>query len=146
MFYAFRFKFYIYTMQYKVPQNIDMEDRIVGPLTLIQFVYVIIGGMIDYILFSKMGPTPLFFILAIPISLIALAFAFLKVQDQPFLHFVSAAVQFITRPKTRVWKHSGEAGQNLVIQKGPATVSSKISAKIASRGKLDEVAGMLDRK
>ena len=36
-------------MRYKVPQNIDMEDRIVGPLTMVQFVIVMIGGMIVYV-------------------------------------------------------------------------------------------------
>lgn len=95
-------------MQFKVPQNIDMEDRIIGPLTLSQFMYLLFGGVILYILFNKLilaGLGFLFWILAIPIGLFSFAMAFLRVNDRPFPAFVLAAIKFFSKPRQRVWQH-----------------------------------------
>lgn len=92
-------------MQFKVPQNIDMEDKIVGPLTLIQFIYVLTGGLTDYILFQSIGQYIwLFLLIALPIAVVALAMAFLKIQDQPLSHFILAGLEYLRQPKVRFWK------------------------------------------
>ena len=56
-------------MQFQVPQGIDMEDKIVGPLTLIQFLYLLVGGVIDYLLFLNLKGNFIFWILALPITI-----------------------------------------------------------------------------
>ena len=93
-------------MQFKVPQNIDLEDKIIGPLTMIQFIYVLVGGLIDYLFFQWFGIKHLgiFLIIGIPIGLVALALAFLKIQDQPLSHFIKAGLVYLSNPKTRIWK------------------------------------------
>lgn len=93
-------------MQFQVPQNIDLEDKIVGPLTMTQFVYVLGGGLIDYLLFQSLAQQSfaLFLFLAIPITLVALAFAFLKIQEQPLTHFFTAWLIYLSKPKKRIWK------------------------------------------
>lgn len=95
-------------MQFKVPQNIDMQDKIIGPLTLGQFFYLLFGGLIIYILFSKLvltGYSFLFWVLAIPIGLVSFALAFVKVQDRPFPVFMLALVKYSQLPRARVWQH-----------------------------------------
>ena len=95
-------------MQFKVPQNIDMEDRIIGPLTLSQFFYLLFGGIIIYILFSKLalnGYSFLFWILAIPIGVFSFAMAFIKVQDRPFPSFFKAMIKYFSQPRMRTWQH-----------------------------------------
>src|SRR6476646_9935727 len=86
-----------------------MADRIVGPLTLIQFLYVLIGGILIYALLNIVAPisNALFLALAGPIALFTLALAFLKIQDQPFPKFVVAFFLFITKPKMRIWQREG---------------------------------------
>ena len=91
-------------MQFQVPQNIDLEDKIVGPLTLIQFLYVLAGGLINYLLLIFIGMKIIFWILAIPIGLFALALAFLKIQDQPLSSFVKAGLIYFSRPRMRYWQ------------------------------------------
>jgi hypothetical protein len=93
-------------MQFQVPQNIDLEDKIVGPLTMTQFVYVLGGGLIDYILFQSVAAQSmgLFLFFAIPVTLIALSFAFLKIQEQPLTHFFTAWLVYLGKPKKRIWK------------------------------------------
>ena len=95
-------------MQFKVPQNIDMEDKIIGPLTLTQFFYLLFGGVIIYTLFGKLAITGypfLFWILAIPIGSFSFAMAFVKIQDRPFPSFFFAMIKFITTPRARSWQH-----------------------------------------
>ncbi len=89
-------------MQYKVPQHIDEEDKILGPLTFVNFIYLLVGGAL--ILFSfVLFDFALFIVLAIPIALFSLAFALVKVQDQPFSHFFVSLLLFLKQPKKRVW-------------------------------------------
>lgn len=95
-------------MQFKVPQNIDMQDKIIGPLTLVQFFYLLFGGLIIYILFNNLmlnGQRLLFFVLAVPIGLFSFAMAFFKVQDRPFPSFFMAFIKYARTPRARVWQH-----------------------------------------
>jgi hypothetical protein len=95
-------------MQFKVPQNIDLEDKIIGPLTLTQFFYLLFGGLIIYILFSKLvltGLSFLFWVLAIPIGVFSFSMAFIKIQDRPFPSFFFAMIKYMSQPRARVWQH-----------------------------------------
>ncbi len=94
-------------MQFKVPQNIDLEDKIVGPMTLIQFLYVLGGGVICYLLFMTLGGTFIFWVLAIPVAVVTISIAFLKIQDQPLTHFIKAGLLYLSRPKVRIWHRQG---------------------------------------
>ena len=90
-------------MQFKVPQNIDMEDKIVGPLTLTQFMELVFCCLVSYAIW-RYGGTILAIAVGGPILLFGLALAFLKIQDQPFSRFALSLAQYVIRPKYRVWK------------------------------------------
>ena len=131
-------------MQFKVPQNIDLEDKIVGPLTLIQFLYVISGGVLIYLLYLTIGGTFFFWVLSIPIAAIALALAFLKIQDQPLSHFIKAGLIFLSRPKTRVWQRHGLNFSAInAAPQGKKRLTSLPKKKI-EKSELEKIAQMLD--
>ena len=90
-------------MQFKVPQNIDMEDKIVGPLTLVQFMELMVTCLVFYATFRS-GSLVLTLAVGAPVLLAGLALAFVKIQDQSFSHFALALVQYMLRPRYRVWK------------------------------------------
>lgn len=90
-------------MQYKVPQKIDLEDKIIGPLTLKQFVYLLAGGMLDYMIFSATASSFLGWVLIVLVSLAALAFAFVQIEEQPFSYLVANFFSYLFRPKIRLW-------------------------------------------
>lgn len=85
-----------------------MQDRIAGPLTLFQFLYLLAGGMIFYGTLKSQGSIDLIFV-GIPVGLFSLALAFVKINDQPFGKFISALIYFTFNPKTRVWHHGAGA-------------------------------------
>lgn len=105
-------------MQYKVPQKIDLEDKLIGPLTLKQFIYLLAGGMIDYLLYSTVSG---FFgwLLIFVVTLLAVAFAFVKVQEQPFSYLVLALFNYFGRPKLRLWDKEAEVERVVEIKNKP---------------------------
>lgn len=93
-------------MEVKVPQRIDMEDRVIGPLTLTQFFYLLFGGLFLWLLNSWTSGTPFrifFYLLFPPIAVLSIALAFIKIQDRPFMVFLGSAIRYLKRPRRRIW-------------------------------------------
>lgn len=95
-------------MRFKVPQNIDMPDRIVGPLTLTQFVYGVVGMGIAYIIYQRVA-APFGGIIAVPIAVFTAACTFVKIQEQPFLKFFGHFLFFVSAPQRRVWNQTNNS-------------------------------------
>lgn len=90
-------------MQYQVPQFIDTEDKIVGPFSLRQFLYVgaaVFASGICYFLVQ----TWLFFIIALILIGGALALSFIKINGRPLVKVALSAFNFYWRPQAYVWK------------------------------------------
>ena len=92
-------------MRFQVPQFIDIEDKIFGPLTFKQFVYVIGGSGIIVILFFFL-PNVIAFLLAVPVAIFTAALAFYKVNKRPFIIITEAAVKHFFKRKLYIWKKS----------------------------------------
>ena len=90
-------------MQFNIPQFIDVEDRIVGPFTLKQFLYFGAAGAILFFAwyFFKFW---IFLIFAIPIVSLALALAFVKINGRPFIYYLTSFINYARKPKLYVWK------------------------------------------
>lgn len=134
-------------MQFKVPQNIDMEDKIIGPLTLTQFFYLLFGGLIIYILFSNLalnGYGFLFWILAIPIGLFSFALAFIKVQDRPFPSFIAAGIKFLLQPRQRVWQRYEPPKELVATPKKKIVQDPEPAKKQLDSVRVHELAQILD--
>ncbi|MEK7609911.1 MAG: PrgI family protein [Patescibacteria group bacterium] len=91
-------------MRFQVPQFIEVEDKIFGPLTLKQFIYLAGGGGLSFLIYTLLGS----FILAVlPIMLvmgISAAFAFYKVNKKPFINVVESAFKYYLGGKLYIWK------------------------------------------
>ncbi len=90
-------------MQYQVPQFIEIEDKIFGPLTFKQFAYVTGSAGLCFI-FYRFLPLYIGVFFIIPVGLFGLALAFYKVNERPFIHIVEAAVKYILGSKLYLWK------------------------------------------
>jgi len=89
-------------MKYELPQFINIEDKIFGPFSFTQFIYLAGGGGISYFLWQVL---PLIFavIVIIPIVGLALALAFYKVNGRPFIHMLYAATTHALKSKFYLW-------------------------------------------
>lgn len=121
-----------------------MEDKIIGPLTMAQFLYLMVGGMAIYLMYLTLIPVA-FFSLSIPLGLVTLAFAFLKVQDQPLPKFLAATLLYLVRAKSRVWQKDASASYLKIVSKGPTgTPAAAAPTSSVDKSELDELSHILD--
>ena len=90
-------------MQYQVPQFIEIEDKIFGPLTLKQFLYLAGGGGLCLLFFTLL-PLYLAVFCMLPVIALSLALAFYKVNDRPFIVVVEHAFGYFFGHKLYLWK------------------------------------------
>ncbi len=130
--------------QFKVPQNLDMEDRIVGKFTLIQFGYLALGGLIAYLALIKIGGF-LGMVIAGAIGIFAFALAAIKVQGEPMPKFLSSLFKYIITPKERGWSQYQSSGKPIIrADKAQKKSNKKVAKKIYSKKDLANVAEVVD--
>ena len=134
--------------QYQVPQFINIEDKVVGPLTIKQFFYLLGGtgtGVIAYFFMQFF----LFIIVMVPVGILTLLFAFLTINGQPFAKIFSSALNFYLKPRLFVWQSlrhetkkvpAGSTGR--IIKSG----AGSIEIPKPQEGRLSDLAWSLDIK
>jgi len=93
-------------MQYKVPQNVQREDTIIGSITLKQLGILGVGGAITYAIYMSLATVYFMEIWLPPVAIVSgltLAFAFLKIHSLPFHKFLMNFTEYHLLPKKRVW-------------------------------------------
>lgn len=91
-------------MQFRVPQFIDMEDKIIGPLTLKQFGYVVGAGGLSFIIWTFIPIKFLAVLVIIPVAGLFLALAFFKYNNRPFGDVLESAFSYYLGAKVYTWK------------------------------------------
>ncbi len=128
-------------MQFKVPQFIDIEDKIFGPFTFRQFVYLAGGGGLCFILYKLLG----FFWGLIPMLIIAgfsLALTFYRPNNKPFINMLEASIRYAATDKLYIWKRRRkEKGEKA---KEAASLASAIPAPKLGASRLRDLAWSLD--
>lgn len=134
---------YTCAMQFQVPQFIEIEDKIFGPLTFKQFVYV--GGGIGtaYVFWRVLPPY-----VAIPLMLATVGFgvtlAFVQVNGRPFIVSVESAFYFVLRSKLYLWNNERKsAGKKQAAREAPTAAGATYVPKL-SESRLHELAWSLD--
>ena len=94
-------------MRFEVPQFIDIEDKIFGPLTWRQFVYLG-GGVGAAVVMFLIFPFFIFVILGLPIALLAGALAFYPINNRPFSYFLEAMYNYFTSDKLYLWHRKAD--------------------------------------
>lgn len=91
-------------MQFQVPQFIEIEDKIVGPLTFKQFLFIVGGAGAAFIFYQLPIFSALKFFLVIVSLAIGGAFAFFKMNNKSLLALLEDMVTFYTGKKLYLWK------------------------------------------
>ena len=112
--------------RYQVPQFIEIEDKIFGPLTLKQFIYLA-GGAGLCLFFFTLLPLYIALIFMLPVMGFSAALAFYKVNGRPFIDAVEHAVKYFFGTKLYLWKQR-VAGQT------PSAAKAPVPANLATLG------------
>jgi len=131
--------------QYVIPQFIDIEDKVIGPITVRQFVIIIVGGGLIFLEY-KLADFTLFLTEGIFTLLFTILIAFYKVNGRPVHYFLLNFIQTLKKPKLRVWHKTlstAELKTNLKV--APQEVIPQVSAKkIIGSSKLAELSLIVD--
>lgn len=132
-------------MQYPVPQFTEVEDKIIGPMTLKQFLIMLGFGAIVFLFWSMFKLGVLFWVLGIPTAGAGVFVAFKKLNGRPLYYYLPPLINFISKPKTMVFKR--EVGtvsfgkQEIKEPEKPQPLTAE-----QAEGRLKKLAYTLDRK
>lgn len=136
-------------MQYPVPQFTDVEDRIIGSLTIKQFGIIFAAGIIVFLIYSMFKSIPVLIVAAIFVGLPALAVAFAKVNGRPMYRFFGHFIKFFTEPKFYVFHKEARTMSDLTKLKD-AEISQKIIFEEKPKGdtktRIAEINRLLEQK
>lgn len=128
-------------MRFEVPQFIDIEDKIFGPLTFKQFIYVAGGGGLAFAIYKLL---PIYFAIPLMLAVAALAWAlaFYKLNNQPFINIGQAFIIYLLHGKRYVWKK--EPKKQTPITQPTAPVAKIPEAQELTARKIQDLARNLD--
>lgn len=134
-------------MEYQVPQFIEVEDKIIGPLTLKQFIYIAGGAGLCVVCFVYL-PLIVAILLCVPIVAFSAALGFYKVNGKPFIEMLEAGFTYYTSSKLFLWKQHQAPKQDsaavAAAKEAEAAAKTEHRAAKLTRGKLSELAWSLD--
>jgi hypothetical protein len=132
--------------QYKVPQDVEAEDKLVGFLTLKQFIYVVIGLAWGFVSYRLLSPLPfIFLIVGVPPTLIFLMLGLIQRQGQPFETYFVAMVSFYFKPRKRLW-HKDPILEVFKLEQPKIVEDQNQRSTEEVRSKLDQIAQIVDTR
>ncbi len=115
-------------MRFQVPQFTDVEDKIFGPLTFKQFVYLAGSGGLCVIIYFLIPIGFVAFALMLPVAAFGAALAFYKVNGKSFINMVEAFLKYSIAGKLYIWK---QIEKKPVVGSAPKELSSSFLPKLS---------------
>ncbi len=130
-------------MEYQVPQFIEVEDKIFGPFTLKQFIYIAGGAGVTAIAFIYL-PMIFALLVALPVAGLAGALAFYRMNNKPFINVMEAWFTYFTGGKLYIWKKGDKVAEATPTVQ-PQVEEARAKLKLTPN-KLHDIAWSLDVK
>ncbi|MEL6806084.1 MAG: PrgI family protein [Bacteroidota bacterium] len=131
-------------MRFEVPQFIEIEDKIFGPLTWRQFVYVGSGAAVGMTLFFT-APFTMFLLIGIPFGMLSFLLGFYPINNRPFSIFLEAILRYFQGTRLYLWKKTGTGvyGEDSDWSSSPATFEPVNDGEVS---RLNSLSRSLDLK
>ncbi len=117
-------------MQFQVPQFIDQEDKLFGPFTFKQFIYLVGGVMgafgLYLILVNNMGlPKMVGYLVPAPILGLGLALAFYKINGRPFIFTMRAFIEYYRKSRLYTWDRQTKKTKTMTPEEQYAAITNE---------------------
>lgn len=125
---------------YKVPQDVEAEDKLIGPFGFRQFIYLLIAGGaggLTFLMFQAPVPVPFFSVLTVPVGVVMIILALPLKKDQPMEIYVAAVLRFMLKPKRRLWMNDGTAAG--VTIDAPRVIQRQLSKDLTQDQALNQL-------
>ncbi|MBI5003789.1 PrgI family protein [Candidatus Kaiserbacteria bacterium] len=132
-------------MQFQVPQFIEVEDKIFGPLTFKQFIYLVGGAGASYLFWRVL---PVFIAIPLIIAVVALtvSLAFVHMNGRPFILSLESGFYYIIHSKLYLWNNTQKPLVTREKAQAAAATKNGLYVPKLSDSKLHELAWSLDIK
>lgn len=130
---------------YKVPQDVEAEDKLLGPFSFRQFIYLIIAALSIALAWGLAQIFIGFALIPVPIILLFGVLALPLKKDQPMEIYLAAIISFYRKPHKRVWDPDGI--ESLVEITAPKTVEVQLTKDISqneAEERFSYLAGIVD--
>ncbi len=131
--------------QFIVPQFIDVEDKVIGPITTRQFIILLVGAIIIGIAY-KIFDFSLFVTIGVLMFAITGTIAFLRINGRPFHFFMLNIFQTLKRSKLRIWRHLSDQIDATMEKDNFAVAARPSPEKHYSSSRLAELSLIVDTK
>ncbi|OGJ55345.1 hypothetical protein A2483_01250 [Candidatus Peregrinibacteria bacterium RIFOXYC2_FULL_33_13] len=94
-------------MQFQIPQDVQIEDKIIGPITMKQLIILAAGGGLDYVIYISLAQPYLWTVWLAPVAIIGiitLAISFFKINEVTFTKFILYLLSYYIRARKRTWQ------------------------------------------
>jgi len=131
--------------QFTVPQFIDVENQIIGPITTRQFM-ILLGATIIMAISYKLFDFSLFVTISVTVLIIAATFAFVKINGRPFHLFILNFIQTWRRPNIRVWNNQAVVSEQTEKVVVVSPDYQPVAPRVYKKSRLAELALIVDTK
>ena len=131
-------------MQFRVPQFIEVEDKLFGPLTFKQFLYLIGCAALAFVIWTLIPIKFIALLLALPVLAFGVALAFVQINNKPFLFTLEAAFNYYIKNKLYIWKKVPKTGNIEKVEEEEEISTSSLFVPRLSESKLKELSWGLD--
>ena len=131
--------------QYKVPQDVEADDKLIGPFSFRQFIYLLVVAALIALAWALAQIFPLLAIFPVLPALFFLVLALPLRKDQPMETYIAALIRFYTTPNKRFW-NPGQRDSTITIiapKKIEQTLTKNITEDEASH-RLSFLANVVD--
>jgi hypothetical protein len=126
--------------QFIVPQFIEVEDKIFGPITVRQFTIILLSGVVVFLAY-RFADFALFVFTLVLVGGFSLILAFVKINGQAFHYFLLNIIQTLRRPSVRIWRKKYDKKDLEFLRKSNVVeVVEKKVHKVAKRGHIRDLA------
>jgi len=133
-------------MQYSVPQFTDVEDRLIGPLTLKQFLSLVATGGVVMFFWSIFGLNIFFFAFAVPFAFIGMGITFGKFNGRSLFQYVVPFINYMASPKVMIFHRDENSVKLITFDKPEEKKNQALEVHEAPVSRLKSLAYTLDQK
>ena len=101
-------------MKFQVPQFVDIEDKILAQLSFKEFIYILGGAGLTFLIYRLIPSFIVALIFIIPVIALTLALAFYKPNNKPFIEMLQAAIVYFMSSKLYLWKKKEVTNEDLI--------------------------------
>lgn len=131
---------------YKIPQDVEAEDKLVGPLTFKQFIFMLVAAGAGLMAWFMAQVHPFLVVIPLPVILVFGGLAIFRREDQPVERYLLSVFNYLLRPKKRIWVPEGSY-EHLVITAAKKTARPELKQDVEQvHGQLEKLARVVDTR